>query len=89
MKHYTVDEFIMNDTNTDTDINTAVDKKVSLLYDFCILRHCRGTADSREDALRAYLKRYCTETQLTRALHDVVVGNKTIDQLLKGAYTNV
>ena len=87
MKHYTVDEFLTNDA--DTDINIAVDKKVSLLYDFCILRHCRGTADSREDAVRAYLKQYSTESQLTRALHDVIVGNKTINQLLKGGYTNV
>lgn len=88
MAHYTIDEFL-NDTADDTNINTVVDKKVSLLYDFCVLRHRGTSADSREAAVRAYLKRYCTEAQLTRVLHDVLVGNKTVDQLLKGAYTNV
>ena len=85
MLYYTVDEFLTN--KADTDINIAIDKKISLLYECGILRG-RPT-DSREDAVRAYLKRYSAEHQLTRALHDVIVGNKTIDQLLKGAYTNV
>lgn len=87
MAHYTIDEFLNN--NEDTNIKAVVDKKVNLLYDFCILRHSGTSRDGREAAVRAYLQRYRTEAQVTRVLHDVVVGNKTIDQLLKGAYTNV
>lgn len=89
MKHYTIDEFL-NDTTTDNSIDTAIDKKVSLLYDFCLLKRSKDrTADGREAAVRAYLERYCTEAQLTRALYDVLHGKTTINQLLKGAYTNV
>lgn len=87
MKHYTIDEFLTNEA--DTDINSVIDKKVSLLYDFCLLTHHRGLSDSREDAIRAYLKRYCTEQQITSVVSDLTHGNKTVDQLLKGAYTNV
>ena len=87
MAHYTIDEFLSN--NEDTNIKAVVDKKVSLLYDFCILRQSGTSRDGREAAVRAYLQRYSTEAQVTRVLHDVVVGNKTVDQLLKGAYTNV
>ncbi len=88
MRHYTVDEFL-NDHIKDTHINTIIEKKINILYELGILRHYGRHADSREPALRAYLKRYKTENQLTTALHDVVVGNTTIDQLLKGVYTNV
>ena len=76
MKHYQIDEFI-HDTTVDT-MEDAIDKKVSLLYDLCILTQ----KDSRETALREVLAHYTSEYTLTTALHDVVVGKKSLDTFL-------
>ena len=83
MKHYQVDEFIL-DTTADT-MEVAIDKKVSLLYDLCVL----SRRDSREAALRKVLSQYTSEHTLTTALHDVVVGKTDLDTFLakKGVMT--
>lgn len=83
MKHYQVNEFIQN--CTDNDIPNAVDKKVSLLYDFCILRRRRNSSDARETAVREWLSRYPSETQMSNALHTILVGDTTLNNTLKKA----
>lgn len=80
MHHYQTDEFLY-DTLPDP-MEIAVDKKVSLLYDLCILCKTKATPDSREAALREVLSQYGSERALTTALHDIVNGNKTIDTFL-------
>ena len=80
MKHYQADEFIL-DTKADT-MEVAVDKKVSLLYELYILSCEHGFKDNREDALRQVLANYKSEHSLTTALHDIVVGNESIDTFL-------
>lgn len=76
-KNYQADEFLY-DTKPDP-IEVTVDKKVSLLYDCCILYKSTKGRDAREAALREILSQYTSERALTTALHDVVVGNKPID----------
>lgn len=79
-KHYQSDEFLF-DTMPDP-MNVAIDKKVSLLYDLCILVANKKDRDVRESDLREVLSHYNSERALTIALHDVVLGNKTIDTFL-------
>jgi hypothetical protein len=83
MKHYQVNEFIQN--CADNYIPNAVDKKVSLLYDFCILRRRRNSSDARETAVREWLSHYTTESQMTSALHNILVGDSTLNNTLKKA----
>lgn len=82
MRHYQTDEFIYDDVLPDP-ISIAVDKKVSLLYDLCILCKDKKSRDEREAALRDVLSHYKSESALTSALHDVVLGNKSIDTFLE------
>ena len=81
MHHYQTDEFIYDEVIPDP-IDIAIDKKVSLLYDLCILCKTKNRRDVREAELREVLSRYTTEKQLDNALHNVVLGNKTIDTFL-------
>ena len=79
-RHYQGDEFLY-ETLPDP-INVAIDKKVSLLYDLCVLCKGKKSRDEREEALREVLSHYTSERALTTALHDVVLGNKSIDTFL-------
>jgi hypothetical protein len=81
MKHYQVDEFVTT-VNADP-MDVAIDKKVSLLYDLCVLVNNHNTRDSREVALREVLSRYNSEHSLTTALHDVVVGKTALNTFLE------
>lgn len=82
MKYYDISEFIQN--SSENTIADAVDKKVSLLYDFCILRRPRGVScDKREKYVREWLFTYTSEHQMTNALHGILIGNYTLDNVLK------
>ena len=78
---YSVDEFIGEDV--DCTLEEEVDKNVSLLYDFCMLCKKGTSQDSREQAVRQLLNAYTTADQMHNAVRDVVVGNLTLNQLLK------
>ena len=81
-KEYGVDEFIGVDTN-ETTIADEVDKKVSMLYDFCILKSKRGSRDEREKAVRELLGAYASPTEIDNAVRDVIMGNCKLDEILK------
>lgn len=92
MKHYETDDFI-NPVTEPAEV--CAEKKISLLYDLYILTTRRGSdrrlhKDPRESALREVLSHYCSETEINNALHDIVYGNKTLDQFLaqKGVKLN-
>ena len=76
---YTADDFIggafVGSTDTKQDL---VDKKVSLLHDFCLLKK----NDDREQSVRAVLDKCNTENEMSIVLHDVLVGNTTLDAML-------
>ena len=85
MKHYDIDDFINPKPEC---AEVAAEKKISLLYDLCILHSRRDKngkrlhKDPRESALREVLSHYCSETEVNNALHDIVYGNKTLNQFL-------
>ena len=80
-KSYLVDEFI--DDTCECPLEEQIDKKVSLLYDMCILFKRRKDTRERERAVRKMLASYETERQMDNAVHDVIVGNYTLNDLLK------
>lgn len=93
MRHYTVDEFNNRlDTTTDTT-EIVVEKKISLLYDFCILVKRKGLhgvviPDPREETVREMLTACETELVMTNRLHDVLKGEYDLNTLLqRNGYT--
>ena len=80
MRQYSVDEFLGR--TEPCPLTEQIDKKVSVLYDLYVLSTQKGDADWRETAVRNLLASYQTERQIDNALHDVVKGNCTIDELL-------
>ena len=79
MKHYAVDDFIggayVGATETKKDF---VNKKISLLHDFCILHD----DDYREPLVETVLNQCNTEHEMTTVLHDVLVGRTTLNARL-------
>lgn len=80
-REYLVDEFICDDCGYTLD--EQVDKKVSLLYDLCVLHRNGKNKDAREQAVRGLLASCKSEKQIDNAVHDVVMGNYTLNELLK------
>lgn len=83
IKNYQVNEFIEEGRPHVATQSENIDKKVSLLYDFCILRMHKKTPDARESAVREWLSTYATESQMTSALHTILVGDCTLNNTLK------
>ena len=80
-RNYQVDDFLQSKQDP---MDIVIDKKVSLLYDLCVLvstRHDKHD-DPREEAVKAWLKEYATERQLDNAVHDVVIGKTKINTVL-------
>lgn len=82
MPEYLVDEFI-GQSNEQYTLEDQVDKKVSLLYDLCILCRRGRYADSREKAVKQLLASYQSEVQMDNAVHNIIVGDDTLNDLLK------
>jgi hypothetical protein len=81
MKEYLVEEFIGG--AEPYTIAEQVDKKISLLYDMCILTK-RGTrCDKREELVKQWLLTYQTDTQIDNAVFDIIIGKCTLNELLK------
>ena len=57
-----------------------IQSKIRLLRDFCILRR----NDAREAIVRKILAAKQNEIQIDQFLHDILRGNKTIDQAIRG-----
>lgn len=84
MKSYRIDEFISSGIKSTDTLEEVVDKKISLLYDFCVLIREKYTKkDKREELVRAMLTKCGTEQRMTSALHDVLADRMSIDELLK------
>lgn len=83
MKHYDIEEFISSNSKSTDTLEDIIDKKIALLYDFCILRRRKyEKRDSREQLLRDVLSKYETESRITSVLHDVLMYHITLDELL-------
>ena len=77
MQTYGVDEFT-NAVNEDCTLNEIVDKKINLLHDFYIIK-----GESQANDVRELLSSCGTEIQMDNIIHDVLVGNTTIEAMLK------
>lgn len=86
-KEYRVEEFICEDITPDT-YEDEVAKKVSLLYDFCILRkHRYRQPDEREKAVRALFLSYGDKSKLSNAVLDLIMGRTSINDALRKGKT--
>lgn len=82
MPEYNVDEFIGLNVEP-TTYDDEVEKKVSLLYDFCILHKRKyRKPDEREVAVRKLLQSYGSSVLMDNAVHDILVGKCNIDDTL-------
>ena len=81
----TTTEAISTDDNVEPcTLGDIIDKKVSLLYDFCILKHKKfRKPDDREEAVRKLLSQYQSEYSMTKAIHPVVFGEYSLNELLR------
>ena len=84
MAEYRIDEFLdMGENAMPSTYGDEVDKKVSLLYDFCILRKRKyKRPDEREDAVRELLHSYNSQTAMDSAVRGVLVGDYTLNDML-------
>lgn len=82
MPEYLIDEFI-GKVNAEYTLDEQIDKKVSLLYDMCMLVKDEKNPDEREEAVRKLLASYGNEIRIDNAVRDVIVGNHTLNELLK------
>lgn len=57
-----------------------IQSKIRLLRDFCILRR----NDTRTVIVRKILASKKNEIQIDQFLHDILRGNKTLDQAIQG-----
>lgn len=82
MKHeYIAEDFV--GVSEPTPFETEVEKKISLLYDLCVLNKRYVNATEREEAVRKLLLSYGSPVRMDNAVHDVIVGNCTMSELLK------
>lgn len=58
-----------------------IQSKIRLLRDFCILRR----NDARTVIVRKILAAKQSEIQIDQFLHDIIRGNKTLDEAIGGA----
>ena len=84
MLEYCANEFLGMDITPNT-LAEEVDKKVSLLYDFCILhqKSHRPRDDRREPLVRKVLMECNSEQHMTRVLRPVILGECTLEDLLQ------
>lgn len=61
-------------------IEALIDEKICILYDMHILRK---HTDNREQAVRQMLSSCQTDIQIENIILDVIVGNCTLNQMLK------
>jgi hypothetical protein len=60
-----------------------VDEKISLLYDFCVLKTRKDNPDKQEQAVRQMLTACEGESAMQHLVHDILVGNCTLKQMLQ------
>lgn len=80
-KSYAGSDFIEGTERPDSK-KVLIDKKINLLYDFSILTNDK-TGEGNENRVRAILKQFETESQMTTAIHDLVFGDETIDEFIE------
>ena len=79
-KLYISDDYL---TTKPEPISVVIDKKIALLYDFCLLVQGKdGSDDDYEAPLRSILKEYPTEHSITMAIHDIIMERISIEEFI-------
>ena len=81
MKEYLVEEFLGK--SEPTTLEKEVDKKIHMLYQFCILVRNKKARDKREKALRKILLGCKTEISMSNIVTDLTRGKYTLSDLLR------
>lgn len=81
MAKYTTDEFLGK--SEPTTLKKEVEKKIHLLYEFCVLQRNSRARDSREKALRKILLSCKNEIMMSNIVTDLTRGKCTLDALLR------
>ena len=81
MPEYLVEEFTSK--SEPCPLNEQIDKKVSLLYDLCILRRKGMNEDEREQAIRELFASYGSEIAMDNVVRSLIMGNYTLNDFLK------
>lgn len=79
-KKYTVSDFNGSQIFVPDDKEVAVEKKIELLKDLCLLA---PNSKKKTQTVRALLQSCDNEQQMTILLHNVLRGDKTLDELLQ------
>ena len=77
--YYSVNEFNGVQNTTMNDKGVAINKKIALLRDFCLLA---PQHKKKEQKVRTLLDTCDNEEQMTILLHNVLRGDKTLNELL-------
>jgi hypothetical protein len=80
MYTYCADDIMSKTTDT---LDVLIEKKISLLYELCMLTMRKHKNDPREDAVRKILSRCTSGTQIDNALYGVVRYECTINDLIR------
>ena len=80
-REYLTEEFLGE--SIESTLEEQIDKKVSLLYDLYVLVKRKKSTDDREAAVRELFSSYKNERQIDNTVHDIIVGNCTLNDILK------
>lgn len=83
MAEYRIDEFLgLEEAFVPLTLENEVDKKISLLYDLCILQR-KSDSVKMAEATRKMLLDCPSLISIDNAVHGVITGKYTLEQLLK------
>lgn len=74
--YYCADDF--NGLATADTLADILEKKIGLLYDFCIIK-----TQSEEYFMRTHLSTCKTENAMSIMIHDLLVGRETLQQFMR------
>lgn len=85
MLEYNADEFLGFNEDKNEEFSEEVNKKVSFLYDSYMLtrRYHKTQPDEREEAVRKMLSDYNSSILMDNAIRGILVGDYTLNDLLK------
>ena len=81
MKQYKVEDFLCK--SKPMKFQDEVEKKISILYDFCILRKCKKEPDVREELVRDLFLKCGSIDTVEGIIKDLQRELYTVNKLLK------
>lgn len=72
----------MYDYLSENSRNSIIAEQIGVLYSLGILKHHNYEDDARDSLIREVLEMCTNEIQMMNTLHDIKVGNETIEDML-------